>query len=131
LIPNEDRISPLMAARISLTMLSKPPPGFATPHFWNQRWRAPKTCSPTARPGSSSGRQLQIRDREELSVRHGTKRTGFSAAVPFLELNGYRLEAGEADATIHTLALAAGELGEAEYAAWMQVNSGRRSSRRR
>jgi len=53
----------------------------------------------------------------------GNKRIGFTAAVVFLELNGYRFTASEADATIKTLALAARELDEAEYAAWLKEDS--------
>lgn len=44
-------------------------------------------------------------------------------AVLFLELNGQRFHADEADAAAQTLALAAGELDEAGYAAWLQRNS--------
>jgi len=53
----------------------------------------------------------------------GNKRVGFIVAVVFLELNGYRVRATEAEAAVQTLALAAGELSEAEYAAWLKVNS--------
>ncbi len=53
----------------------------------------------------------------------GNKRIGFTAAIVFLELNGYRFTASEADATIKTLALAAREVGEAGYAAWLKANS--------
>ncbi|MBI5820326.1 MAG: type II toxin-antitoxin system death-on-curing family toxin [Verrucomicrobia bacterium] len=53
----------------------------------------------------------------------GNKRIGFTTAVVFLELNGYRFAASEADATIKTLALAARELDEADYAAWLKANS--------
>ena len=53
----------------------------------------------------------------------GNKRTGFTLAVVFLELNGWRFTAQEAEATVRTLALAAGEIGEAEYAAWLQAES--------
>lgn len=49
----------------------------------------------------------------------GNKRTGFMAAVMFLERNGCRFGAGEADAVVRTLGLAAGELTEADYAAWL------------
>ena len=37
----------------------------------------------------------------------------------FLELNGYRFDADEADAVVRTLALAAGELKERGYAVWL------------
>ena len=53
----------------------------------------------------------------------GNKRTGFVTAVLMLELNGFRFQATEADAAIHTLALAAGELTESGYAAWLEANS--------
>lgn len=53
----------------------------------------------------------------------GNKRIGFTTAVVFLELNGYCFAASEVDATIKTLALAAGELDEADYAAWLKANS--------
>ena len=49
----------------------------------------------------------------------GNKRTGFTAAVLFLERSGRRFVASEADAIIRTLALAAGELDEAGYAEWL------------
>lgn len=55
----------------------------------------------------------------------GNKRIAFATAVVFLELNGYRFEAGEAEAVIQTLALAAGELKENEYAQWLKANSKR------
>ena len=55
----------------------------------------------------------------------GNKRSGFTAAVVFLELNGYRFTASEAEATIKTLALAARELDEAGYAMWLKTNSRR------
>lgn len=51
----------------------------------------------------------------------GNKRTGFAVAALFLELNGYRLVANETEAGIH--GLAAGEMREADYAAWMEAKS--------
>jgi hypothetical protein len=56
----------------------------------------------------------------------GNKRIAFATAVMFLELNGYRFEAGEAEAVIRNLALAAGELKENEHAQWLKANSKRR-----
>jgi len=53
----------------------------------------------------------------------GNKRIGFIVAVVFLQLNGWRLEASEVDATLRTLALAAGELSEAEFAEWLRAHS--------
>lgn len=53
----------------------------------------------------------------------GNKRVAFTAAVTFLHVNGRRVRATEVDATVRTLALAAGDMTEAEYAAWLKVNS--------
>jgi death-on-curing protein len=53
----------------------------------------------------------------------GNKRIGFAVAVLFLELNGRRFTAPEAEATLKTLALAARELDEAGYAAWLRKQS--------
>lgn len=53
----------------------------------------------------------------------GNKRTGFMMAAGFLERNGYEFMATEADAAIRTLALAAGEMTEESYAAWLEANS--------
>ncbi|MFN0069723.1 MAG: type II toxin-antitoxin system death-on-curing family toxin [Limisphaerales bacterium] len=55
----------------------------------------------------------------------GNKRTGFMLGAGFLELNGLEFHATEAEAVTRTLALAAGELPEAGYAAWLQANSRR------
>lgn len=51
------------------------------------------------------------------------KRIGFTTAIVFLELNGYRFAASEFEATIQTLALAAHELKETRYATWLKANS--------
>ena len=50
----------------------------------------------------------------------GNKRTAFVAAELFLALNGYRLAAEDADCVTHMLALAAGELDEPSFAAWLR-----------
>jgi death-on-curing protein len=55
----------------------------------------------------------------------GNKRMGFAVAVLFLELNDRRFQALEADAVVKTLALAAGEIGQPEYVAWLKTNSTR------
>ena len=57
----------------------------------------------------------------------GNKRAGFIVAVVFLDLNGYRFQASEAEAAVRTLALAAGELSKKEFAAWLKANSRRGS----
>jgi death-on-curing protein len=53
----------------------------------------------------------------------GNKRIGFAICALFLQLNGQKLIATEVDAVIQTLALAAGEIGEVEYASWLDANS--------
>lgn len=53
----------------------------------------------------------------------GNKRTGFMTAAAFLELNGFEFFATEPDVVLQTLALAAGALDEAGYAAWLRANS--------
>ncbi|NOY00005.1 MAG: type II toxin-antitoxin system death-on-curing family toxin [Verrucomicrobia bacterium] len=53
----------------------------------------------------------------------GNKRIGFTTAVLFLELNGRRFIASEADATVKTLGLAAREIEEEDYAKWLEENS--------
>ena len=55
----------------------------------------------------------------------GNKRTGFMLGAGFLERNGYEFHASEVEAVVRTLALAAGELSEAEFAAWLKTNSRR------
>ena len=52
----------------------------------------------------------------------GNKRTGFAIGAAFLELNGFAFQATEEDATRAVLALAAGDLDEAGYAAWLRSN---------
>lgn len=53
----------------------------------------------------------------------GNKRTGFMLGAGFLERNGFAFFASEEEAVLRTLALAAGELSEAGYAAWLKANS--------
>ena len=55
----------------------------------------------------------------------GNKRTGFMLGAGFLERNSYEFHASEVEAALRTLALAAGELSEAEFAAWLKANSRR------
>ena len=50
----------------------------------------------------------------------GNKRTGFVAAELFLRLNGYRLTATDGDCVLTMLALAAGDLSEEDFAAWLR-----------
>jgi death on curing protein len=53
----------------------------------------------------------------------GNKRTGFMMGAGFLELNGCEFIATEVDAVMRTLALAAGEISEVDYAEWLAQNS--------
>ena len=53
----------------------------------------------------------------------GNKRTAFLAAYTFLGLNGRELTAPEAEAVVMTLGLAAGDLPEPGYAAWLRDNT--------
>jgi len=50
----------------------------------------------------------------------GNKRAGFLAGAVFLEINGWTLTADEVDATVKTIALAASEITEADYADWLR-----------
>ncbi len=52
----------------------------------------------------------------------GSKRAAFLACAVFLEINGWRLIAGEADAATQVLALADGAVDEAAFAAWLRAN---------
>ena len=52
----------------------------------------------------------------------GNKRTGFMMAATFLELNGLVFAATEESVVEKTLALAAGELKKAGYAAWLKAS---------
>ena len=56
----------------------------------------------------------------------GNKRAAFLAVGMFLALNGYRLAAAQAEATVAILSLAAGELDEAEFAGWLRTHIVRR-----
>lgn len=52
----------------------------------------------------------------------GNKRTGFIAGILFLELNGQRFNATEEDAANAVLGLAAGQLTEKDYEAFLRAN---------
>jgi death-on-curing protein len=53
----------------------------------------------------------------------GNKRTAFVALELFLRLNGCRFTAGDADCVVMTLAMAAGELPDAEFTAWVRMHT--------
>jgi death-on-curing protein len=56
----------------------------------------------------------------------GNRRTAFVAVETFLLLNGIELVAGDADCVVAMLDLAAGEMTEAELAAWLADHTLRR-----
>ena len=53
----------------------------------------------------------------------GNKRAAFLAVGLFLALNGRRLTAPQADATLVMLALAAGDLDESRFSDWLRRNT--------
>jgi death on curing protein len=53
----------------------------------------------------------------------GNKRAAFHAVGLFLSINGYELVADQVDAIQQMLNLAAGELPEEQFAAWIRRNS--------
>ena len=55
----------------------------------------------------------------------GNKRTGFVVGILFLELNGYRFVASEEAAAQAVLELAAGNLDETGYGAFLRANVAR------
>lgn len=52
----------------------------------------------------------------------GNKRAAFLAVGLFLYLNGHRLQATQADATVAVIGLAAGELSEEGFARWLRAH---------
>jgi death on curing protein len=52
----------------------------------------------------------------------GNKRTGFVAAELFLRLNGWHLSASDADCVLTMLAVAAGDITEDAFAAWLRTH---------
>ncbi len=53
----------------------------------------------------------------------GNKRAAFLAVGLFLALNGYRLTAPQADATLTMLAVAAGQMDEVTFGRWLRLHS--------
>ena len=58
--------------------------------------------------------------------RDGNKRIGFLAMVTLLGMNGYNLEASDADVVTEMLALADGRVSEEELADWLRRHGGKR-----
>lgn len=56
----------------------------------------------------------------------GNKRVAFLAVGLFLGLNGYKLKATQVDATLTLMAVAGGEMLEADFATWIRANSTKR-----
>jgi len=53
----------------------------------------------------------------------GNKRTGFVVGVLFLEINGYKFVASEAQSAQAVIGLAAGQIDEAQYAQFLERNA--------
>jgi death on curing protein len=60
----------------------------------------------------------------------GNKRAAFLAVGLFLGLNGFHLAADQVDATRNVLALAAGDIKEAQFADWIRTHMKRPARRR-
>lgn len=52
----------------------------------------------------------------------GNKRAAFLACAIFIEMNGFRFIAGEADAALKVLSLAGGDIDETHFADWLREN---------
>ena len=59
----------------------------------------------------------------------GNKRTAFVAVELFLRLNGYVLVADDAACILTMLAVASGEITEAEFSAWLRINTTKREAK--
>jgi len=53
----------------------------------------------------------------------GNKRAAFLSVGLFLFMNGYRLKAGQAEATVVMIDVAAGDIDESGFAHWIRNNS--------
>ena len=56
----------------------------------------------------------------------GNKRTAFVSVELFLQLNGYELQASDADCVMVMLKVAAGDITEAEFVNWLRQRIGAR-----
>ena len=57
----------------------------------------------------------------------GTKRTGFVAVELFLSLNGFQLDADDAQCVLTMLAVAEGSITEDDFADWLRANIRKKS----
>ena len=80
-------------------------------HRWSYR-RRPDIATLAAAYGFGLVRDHPFRD--------GNKRAAFVTMVVFLELNGRHFEAPEAEVVTTMLGVAAGEVSEAQLAAWIR-----------
>jgi death-on-curing protein len=56
----------------------------------------------------------------------GYKRAAFLSVGLFLFLNGHRIQASQAEATLTMLGVAAGDITEAEFAVWIREHSAKK-----
>jgi death on curing protein len=74
--------------------------------------------------GAPDGHELAAAYGVGLAKNHafidGNKRAAFLAVGMFLHLNGWRLTAPQADATLTMLAVAAGQMDEGTFARWLR-----------
>jgi death-on-curing protein len=60
---------------------------------------------------------------QNLPFVDGNKRTAYVAPEVFLRLNGCRFTIGDAETVVMMLAMAAGELPDDEFIAWVRLNT--------
>ena len=83
-----------------------------------QAYGEPDACALAAAYGYGIARNHAFID--------GNKRTAFVAVELFLRLNGWQLVATDADCVLTTLALAAGDITESEFADWLRAHAAAR-----
>ena len=79
-----------------------------------------------AHNGSPEGAELAAAYGFGIARNHpfsdGNKRTAFVATELFLVLNGFKLRATDADCVMTMLGVAAGDIDEASFAAWIRAH---------
>ena len=79
-----------------------------------------------AHNGSPDGAELAAAYGFGIARNHpfsdGNKRTAFVATELFLVLNGFKLRATDADCVMTMLGVAAGDIDEASFAAWIRAH---------
>ena len=80
-----------------------------------------------AHNGSPDGAELAAAYGFGIARNHpfsdGNKRTAFGATELFLVLNGFKLRATDADCVMTMLGVAAGDIDEASFAAWIRAHT--------